>query len=126
MAGYSTSLNAIFAANDKRRRGEPSKLTREAAEARVKGEGWGQAIGTGLGAAALLNPATAPFAGLLMGAGKTAGGYVGRVATGGSAVPTATDAMGAASSLGALPTDQKDFDKLKGLIKAWQYPSKEK
>ena len=132
-ARYSGTLADIFAADQRRRRGEPSALEQkklEAAQARAKkgaeGGQWGGAIGTGLGALSLLTPATAPLAPALMGLGRAAGKAIGRNVAGGEAGVTGGDVLGIASSLTDLPTGSKDWDKLEGLIQAWKYPSKEK
>ena len=90
---------------------------REAAKARA---GKGEAIGTVLGATALLNPATAPFAPATMAAGRLVGGYAERVASGGSAKPTSSDVMGTAMAVAALPADQKKWDKLGELTKMFK------
>ena len=126
--GMSSTLEEIFAADEKRRRGQPSALGRQAAEARVraaeksaKNEGIGGAVGTLAGGLALLNPATAPFAGAAMGLGAVAGKAVGR---GGLEKGDLLEAGMAATKLPAAGSGK--YDKLEGLLQAWKYPSKEK
>ena len=114
----SNSLGAIFAANDRMLADE---RRRKAAEARAMAKrekaatakSAGGLVGTGLGALAFLNPATAPFAPALMSAGGTVGGAIG----GKSA--DASDAVSVGSAAGSVMDQLEDPKKMDALKKLY-------
>ena len=117
MAQMSNSLGSIFAANDRmldeerRRKAAESRARAKQAKSSARKEG-GSLIGTGLGALAFLNPATAPFAPALMAAGGSLGGMVG------GAGATAGEVEGLGAAAGTVMDkldDPKKMDALKKL-----------
>ena len=114
----SNSLGAIFAANDRmladerRRKAAEARAMAKREEAQSRKTAGGL-VGTGLGALAFLNPATAPFAPALMSAGGTVGGAIG----GGSA--DASDAVSVGSAAGSVMDQLEDPKKMDALKKLY-------
>ena len=117
MAQMSNSLGSIFAANDRmleserRRKAAEARARAKQQKAAAKKQG-GSLVGTGLGALAFLNPATAPLAPALMAAGGSLGGMV----SGGQATAENVQGLGLAadSAIDEL-SDPKKMDALKKL-----------
>ena len=111
-SGMSNSLASIFA-QDERMNAEDRKLkaAKLRAESKAKKAQMAGLVGTGIGAVALTNPVTAPFAGLTMTAGKA----LGEKLVGGDA-----GAGDVQQALSALPREPESYTALAKLLKSFK------